>query len=343
MKIQAAPSRLRTASVLNFDPGATPFRTHAGFSPIDRSKWIARAPASLIRIFILIASLAGSTGVKADASAVSGSAYGYFSRVNLFGSPTADRGPTPTVTLPAGGSATPITATAPSGSAQHGPALLFTSDRLDVSTQGTPGASWSVTSSVNIQNVGKSGQEVFIASNVASTCSVSGSVVSRSTMITNGTLQTSDGNPDVEGDETIVAIPAKPAPNTIYEGEINSVGDRFRYVFNEQIGNPDGSLTVNAGHQYLLGPTAVGDVIIGQSRVGPFLGITSITRLSSTTVRLQGLGVPGIAHSLQRSADLSSNSFGSPVSISPNAEGFWQYDDTTLSGVTKRFYRLARP
>ena len=44
--------------------------------------------------------------------------------------------------------------------------------------------------------------------------------------------------------------------------------DTFRYVFNEQIRNADGSITVNAAHQYVLGPTAVGELIIVQSRCG---------------------------------------------------------------------------
>ena len=40
-------------------------------------------------------------------------------------------------------------------------------------------------------------------------------------------------------------------------------------MFNEQIANPDGSITVNAAHEYLLGPTAVGDMVIGSSTCGP--------------------------------------------------------------------------
>ena len=215
-----------------------------------------------------MALLAGSAVARADVTAVSGRAYGYFSNISLFGGPFSSRGPAPSVTLPPGGSAAPITATAPSASAQYGPATIFSSDRLEVSTQGSIGPSGSVTSSASINNVGKSGNEVFTATNVAGTCSASESGVTGSTTITNGRLQTSDGNPDVEGDETIVVIPTNPAPNTTYEGRINSVGDSFRYVFNEQIVNSDGSLTVNAAHQYFLGPTAVGELIIGQSVCG---------------------------------------------------------------------------
>jgi len=50
----------------------------------------------------------------------------------------------------------------------------------------------------------------------------------------------------VSGDETTVVIPTNPAPNTTFTGQLQSVGDTFRYVSNEQIVNPDGSITVGA-------------------------------------------------------------------------------------------------
>jgi len=37
-------------------------------------------------------------------------------------------------------------------------------------------------------------------------------------------------------------------------------------VVNEQITTPAGSIIVNAAHQFALGPTAVGELVIGQSR-----------------------------------------------------------------------------
>ncbi len=49
---------------------------------------------------------------------------------------------------------------------------------------------------------------------------------------------------------------------------IEGVGDSFRYVFNEHVRNLDGSLTVQAAHLYLLGPTAVGDLFIGTVECG---------------------------------------------------------------------------
>jgi hypothetical protein len=150
---------------------------------------------------------------------------------------------------------------------------------LNVSTQGTTGASGSVSSSTNIQTVNTSGQEVFTATSVSSTCTASEGAASGSTTINSGTLQTDSGyDANQDGDYTDVGehapvnvtLPANPAPNKSYDGHIH-VGnstDTFRYVFNEQIVNPDGSITVNAAHEYLLGPTSVGDLIIGQSVCG---------------------------------------------------------------------------
>ncbi|HWB72438.1 MAG TPA: hypothetical protein VG452_09465, partial [Egibacteraceae bacterium] len=181
---------------------------------------------------------------RADTSAVTGSAFGYYAYdIVIFGGAQDDTGPTPVVVLPSGGSATPVSASAPSGVVQYGPATLFSSGPLEVSTQGATGEAGSVTSSTDIQDVNTSGQEVFTASNVSSTCTASEAGVSGSTTIIDGTLQTSEGDPNVEGDETVVTIPTNPAANTAYEGTIESVGDSFRYVFNEQTTNADGSLT----------------------------------------------------------------------------------------------------
>ena len=209
----------------------------------------------------------GLSPAKADhqtVTAVLGSSFGFYANVGLFDGPASPRGPAPTVTLPASGSATPITASAPTGDATYGPAKVFTSGPITVSTQGTTGVAGSVTTTANVQNVNTSGEEVLTATNVSSTCTASSTGASGSTTITGGVLQTSEGNPDVEGDETNVVLPTNPAPNTTYNGVIEGVGDSFRYVFNEQIVGADGRLTVNAGHLYLLGPTAIGDLIVGQ-------------------------------------------------------------------------------
>ena len=191
--------------------------------------------------------------------AVTGSAYGFYANVSIFGGPPNIAGPAPTVTLPAEGGNDE--ASAPSAAAVFGPARIFTSGPLAVTTEG---ASGSVTSTATIEDINTSEQEVFTADNIASTCTASDTGVSGATTVTNGTLRISEGDPDVEGDDTTIDIPTDPAPNTTHEGIIEAVNDTFRYVFNEQIENPDGSITVNAAHQYLLGPSGVGELIIGQ-------------------------------------------------------------------------------
>lgn len=245
-------------------------------------------------VAVLLAGLLTGVGIgpaAAQTATAKGSAYGYFSRISLFDGPAADRGPAPTVTLPAGGSATPVTATAPSGDARYGPGIFFTSDQIEVSTQGTPGGT--VTSSTKITNLNKSGAEVLTASGATSTCSASSSGVSGSATITGGKLQTDDGNPNVDGDETNVTVPANPAPNTSFDGKLQSVSDTFRYIFNEQIKNADGSITVNAAHQIAIGPTAKGDLIVGQSRCSIAGPASSTTGGGSTAGGASGSGGGG--------------------------------------------------
>jgi hypothetical protein len=266
---------------------------------------MARSRVRTVRTWaaVALALAAVSTGVgvhpaTADVTAVRGSAFGYSTTVSLFKGPAADRGPAPTVTLPTTGSAAPVTGSAATGDARYGPGIIFTSGPITVSTQGTTGPTGSVTSSTSIQNVNTSGQEVFTATGVTSTCTASQSgAPSGSTTITGGKLQTNDGDPNVTGDETTVDVPANPAPNTKISGVINSVGDTFEYIFNEQITNPDGSITVNAGHQRLLGPTAVGDLLFGQSVCGitavagtttTAAGVTTTTAAGATTTTAAG-------------------------------------------------------
>src|SRR5947209_18070412 len=98
---------------------------------------------------LVAAAVLGAGGVRpaaAQITAVRGSALGYLLNVSLFNGPVTTVGPTPTVTLPAGGSTSPVTATAPTGSAIVGPATFFSSGQIDVSTQGTTGGGTVTTS-----------------------------------------------------------------------------------------------------------------------------------------------------------------------------------------------------
>ncbi|MGI9121093.1 MAG: hypothetical protein ACR2G7_13405, partial [Acidimicrobiales bacterium] len=225
----------------------------------------------------------------------------------LFGGVQQPVGPLPTVTLPPDGSATPITATVPTGRVAFGPGVLFTSGPITVSTQGTTGPGGSVTSTADITTVPTSTVgEILYAGSIASSCTATetdpttgATTVSGSTTLTGPgdaghtapTLRISDGNPDIDGDETYVDLPLNPAPNTSIDGNLESVGDHFTVVFNEQIINPDGSITVNAVHEFLLGPTLTGDLFLGQVVCGvtaaPGATTTSTTVVpptSSTTV-----------------------------------------------------------
>lgn len=216
----------------------------------------------------------GQGAAQADVTAVRGSAYGYSCVVSAFGN-SCSVSSNPAVALAPDGSNSPQSATAPAANASAGPATIFSSGPITVSTQGTLGPNGSVTSSVNIANVNASGQENFDASNLASSCTASGSGVSGSTTITGGTLQTDNGDSDPSNSipdhaPVTVSLPANPAPNTTYSGHlhIGNATDSFRWVFNEQTANADGSATVNAAHEYLIGPLATGNLIVGQSVCG---------------------------------------------------------------------------
>jgi len=222
-----------------------------------------------------------SGGQAATASTVAGGACGYYTSVGLFGGPAQVRGcgqkpgaglpgsASPSVTLPPGGSSTAVKSTDDNGAlAQYGPAVVFggkppkdpnaplgPSGAMTVSTKGKR----SVTSSASVKNVGAG---PFIATSVRSTCTAAKSGVKASTTITSGVVVTAtdaDGNPT-----SMEKVPSHPEPNFTREG-VNVLGDHFRAVFNEQTADPDGTITVNAVHLYLLGPTAVGDVVIAQS------------------------------------------------------------------------------
>ena len=239
----------------------------------------------------------GTDAAVGQVTAVKGSAFGYSASVGFFGGPAMTAGPAPTVTLPAGGSDTPVTSTAPSGVVAFGPATLFTGGAMEVSTSGSL-ATGIVTTTSKVNGITNNAGEVFTASALTSSCATSPSGVSGTTTITGGMLQTDSGDSDpantiVDHPAVNVAVPANPGPNTIIEGHIhlNNTTDSFRYTFNEQIVNPDGSLTVNAAHQQLIGPTAVGDLYIGQSvcgKTGSVPTTTTSTVAGSTTTSTTG-------------------------------------------------------
>ena len=201
----------------------------------------------------------------AQVSQVSGGAFGFETGISLFDGPENRRGPVPTVTLPAGGSPTPVTATEPSGAAQFGPAVILKSGEMRVSTEGRTGADGLAKSSATILGV-DDGPGPFLYDEVTSTCEAKASGATGSATIRGGKLETAY-NPDTQQPTTVEDVPSNPAPNFERTGTITHVGDNWRIIFNEQI-RQGGSITVNAMHMYLLGPIAKGELIIGQTRCG---------------------------------------------------------------------------
>jgi hypothetical protein len=99
---------------------------------------------------------------------------------------------------------------------------------------------------------------------------------------------------------------------------------------------------------HLVNPNAViGDIVIarlGVDNIHAFtnVSILSTTRLSGGTLRVQGKGVPNTIYTIQASPNLvqAFAAIGTAVSA---ADGTFQYDDTTASGFTQRFYRVKTP
>ncbi|MGH9177882.1 MAG: hypothetical protein ACRD0N_04935 [Acidimicrobiales bacterium] len=214
---------------------------------------------------------AGPAGAGAQVTHLNGSAYGAFVKVGLFGGPPGQVGADPVVVLPASGERQ--TKSLPKLIGQFGPATVFggqyedpgmnPSGKLTVTTEGKTGPGGFVTSTAEVVNIGPG---PMIADKMTSTCRADESGVTGSATITEGIVETSY---DVETQEpkTKVEVPAKPAPNTAFEGMLDHIGDRFRIVYNEQVVEGD-TIIVRAAHMYLLGDIAVGDMIVGQTVCG---------------------------------------------------------------------------
>jgi hypothetical protein len=215
----------------------------------------------------------------------------------------------PSVALPPEGSATPITATDVDGSqARYGPATITggiwpenvasptPSGPESVSTQGTP-AGGTVTSSADITlktppfpevpcytgfdppctDPGGFGPPPVWGDSLHAECTATETSVTGLSRFSNSFIATATdagGSPLPSATEP---IPNEPPVNYTKSGVITNVGDVFAVVFNQQIVNSDGSLTVNAVHMYLFGPTAVGELIRGQVTCG-----TTPTSVSGT-------------------------------------------------------------
>jgi hypothetical protein len=249
-----------------------------------RQTWGKR---QLLGTFVMLSALgAGTIAMAGPASAtvtsVTGRAYGFYSKISLFGGAPSTCGypattpcPRPLVVLPAGGSATALTKSQASEDLKYGIAHVLDSGPIHVSTRGTTGSTGSVTSSSHLAacitaifngcNVGEVYAGPFTAGSVsspgsvASTCTDSGSTgFTASTTIIGGKLRNGSG---------VYTIPTHPAPNKTYTGVNPDTGATYRFVFNQQTVNPNGSHTVTAVHEYLnaqaKGNLTFGTVVCG--------------------------------------------------------------------------------
>ncbi|MDQ6617335.1 MAG: hypothetical protein M3083_21965 [Actinomycetota bacterium] len=252
--------------------------TEGGFGV--SSRWGKRL-SPLVAMATLVGGLFALGGQAfANVTAVTGSAYGVSANISLFGGQQPPFGPAPRVTLPSGGS-TIITASAPSENVTYGPAQFFSSGKETVTTKGSIGTSGSVTSTTSIASATQPagtclGTQTsciyagpFTATSIASSCTATQTAVSGKTTFVTGKLVTAtdtNGNPT-----TTVAIPANPPANDTISGYLyagTTDKETFTWIFNQQKVNADGSITVTAAHQILIGPTAKGDLYIGQAVCG---------------------------------------------------------------------------
>ena len=195
---------------------------------------------------------------------------------------------TPSVELPSTGGNLSVT-DADGSTASAGPAQMFSAGSTTVSTQGSTGtltsSSSTTNNNINIPDL----KETLTATQLTSQCNATTSSVTGSATITGGTVKTDSGLDvnddgdflDVELGEhgpVVVAIPdGTIAQNTQHTGHVhleNGNTDTWTYVFNEHVLNPDGTKSIHAAHQYLHGPNAIGDLLIGTAYCGVATTIT---------------------------------------------------------------------
>jgi hypothetical protein len=316
---------------------------------VRRRSILAVLASSAILAGILVA--AAQNPAAAAVTSVKGSACSYYVNVGLFGGPqmlrgcgsgvpTTDVGYSPLVTLPPGGSSTAISASDADGAkAQYGPAVIHggiwppgadfapPSGPQAASTEGTP-AGGTVTSSADITlktpgcvttsalctDPGGFGPPPVWGDSMHVECSASPTAVTGSTTLKNAFLAhatDADGDPIPAATE---AVPDNPPVNYTLSGVITNVGDIFAMVFNQQIVNPDGSLTVNAMHMYLFGPTGVGELVRGQVNCG-----TTPSPLTATDTVAPTCGTPVVKQ----------NSPTDPTPVSPREELLGVFDAGT--------------
>lgn len=176
---------------------------------MNRSR-TSRAVLALASVATIIGLGQGTATAHTTVTAASGAGFGYWSdQITLFGGAQADFGPAPAATWPS-----PQNASVNTARVFYGPATLFTSDDIAITTSGTTGNTGSSTSTSSILNVNyaatqtTTGSEIFgypppetdplsidfnpnnLHTGVAATATANGAGATGSTTITNGILRT---------------------------------------------------------------------------------------------------------------------------------------------------------
>jgi hypothetical protein len=219
------------------------------------------------------------------ATAVKGSAFGYFTNVSLFGGPSTLLGygqsgsapavaATPSVTLPSTGGSVSLT-DSDGSKAAYGPAVIFgwydtatdtyvNSGSETVLTQGSISGSGSVLSRATVVNAGPG---PLVMPQIVTQCTRSGATTIASVTVSSGFVETST-DPNTGDVTSTQSIPTSPTAGTRINGTLDHIGDSFHIIFNEQTTNADGSKTIVGAHMYLEGPIAVGDMVIASATCG---------------------------------------------------------------------------
>ena len=275
---------------------------------------VTSAAAVVLTAGLLIAM--GVTPARAGTSvtAVTGSALGYHSfGITLFGGAQPDVGPTPTEALAANASNSPQSGSATTALVQYGPATLLTGDAISLVSTASLGTTGSVSSSATATDLNKAttqpastGSEVLTADSVSASCSGSGSGTTGSATETNASMVTDNSTTP----PTVTPVPANPAPNTSISGKLvlsATDTETFTYVFNEQTTNASGVLAVNAVDEYLSGPTAKGNLIVGQAVCGVTTTSTTPQTITFTSTAPSSAAVGGSTYHVTATGGGSGN------------------------------------
>jgi hypothetical protein len=216
-----------------------------------RSRIVRRA--GVLALAATAALLAGTA--PASAASGDGSAYGIKVDVTLLGVPAVHAGPLAAASTNGPTSDSLVSAAVP-GVLTAG--LINASAHKDTNTGAvTAEASTADVTLPLLSALGKVGAKLIAAKCMATQAGETGSATLTDAKL--GSLGT---------------LAVNPAPNSTVDVKLPAVGNVAKLILNEQIHNPDGSLTVNAVHLHLLGGHGIGalgdgDVIISSATCGP--------------------------------------------------------------------------